>query len=379
MQCCFCTVLYCTGTGDDAAVYGSGLHGFADGALDVAQFGSVFGLCVSKNRKSGKEILLCADAKNHRIRCIDLWDGTVSTYAGSDVSAVTDGPRLTATFRSPRSICANPIRDGAYYIGDDCCVRDCDDETVSLVAGCTSGYVDGIGAAASFRSALSIICTSDDKTLFVSDTSNRRIRSIDCETKRVKAVCAMPASDVRCTPYQICFDDWVDPDAYPQACITGKGYDAKGAQYGADPAGGYGFSGRLQSQPLRFVCNEHGGFTKPINPMWLEITRKHGAAGSTHVDYGQPKPHQSYNADDAAAADDADPYKPFKLKTYVPEITNAEMSGERRKRAIQKLNAIPISEYQKLFIALRKQAYANIRAGYEYVRICDLSSLFVLT
>ncbi len=43
---------------------------------------------------------MCADESNHRIRCIDLSDGLVSTYVGSGPGDFKNGARLESSLNN---------------------------------------------------------------------------------------------------------------------------------------------------------------------------------------------------------------------------------------------------------------------------------------
>ena len=57
---------------------------------------------------------------------------------------------------------------------------------VTSLAGSTSGYLDGVGSNAKFSYLQDITCfssgTNGPVTLFLADTSNKRIRSVDATT-----------------------------------------------------------------------------------------------------------------------------------------------------------------------------------------------------
>ncbi len=211
----------------DAVSFGSGKPGFADGEPDAAQFHAPYSLCLLvdpsdaddgdvRGDRTGTEWLLCADAYNNRIRRIDITTtGLVSTYVGSGVVGSQCGQRQESTLFQPYSLCADPIRAGGFYLGDVQTVRYCDGETVSFVAGGESGYADGVGGAAQFACVDHLLCSVDGKTLFVSDTQNRRLRAVNPKTQSVTTVCGDGETETRdgvgldaslARPFQLCFD-----------------------------------------------------------------------------------------------------------------------------------------------------------------------------
>ncbi len=165
---------------------GAGTVGSSDGAHDTAQFSYPSGLCLL----SDLNLLLCVDTNNFRIRRIDLSDGSVSTSAGSGQRGFINGSCQTAAFYYPYSICPHPLKSGCFWIGDICSVRYCDGQSVSAVAGGERrGYADGVGEAAKFFVVAGLICTANAKTLYVSDSNNSRIRTIEVSTGSVRSVC----------------------------------------------------------------------------------------------------------------------------------------------------------------------------------------------
>ncbi len=173
------------------------------------------------------EVLICADQDNHRIRCIDLNDGLVSTYVGSGETALLNGRRLETNLRSPYAACPDPIKPNCCFIGDVSSIRYCDGETVSLIAGRTSeGYKDGVGGDVMLWFVYGLLCTRDGQTLYFSDGGNNRLRCVDLKTRTVTTVCGDGKNDRRdgvgvnasfSSPSQICFDR--SPTTKPESVI----------------------------------------------------------------------------------------------------------------------------------------------------------------
>ncbi len=218
-------------------ICGQNTSGFADGAYDRAQFYNPSGLCLCTSHDDGgsdtttsegrgrnhvqktrSRTLLCLDYDNNRVRRIALSDGSVSTLAGSGVAGFENGDALNgAVFTRMSSICVDPINPGCFFIGDASSVRYCDGKTISLlVAGCAeTGYVDGVGSAAQFSDVGGLLCGSDGQTLYVSDTDNLRLRTVDLKSRIVKTVCGDGEYSDRDgygvdasikSPYGMCFD-----------------------------------------------------------------------------------------------------------------------------------------------------------------------------
>ncbi len=159
--------------------FGSGIPGCMDGLHSEARFYGPTGLCLSLDGES----LLCSDQLNHRIRRIDLSDGSVMTYVGSGQTDFKTGARLESSLHHPVSVCAHPLRPNCYFIGDMSSIRYCDGETVSLIAGGKSdGYKDGVGGDAMMQGVDALLCTCDGQTLYFSDCGNNRLCCVDQNT-----------------------------------------------------------------------------------------------------------------------------------------------------------------------------------------------------
>lgn len=154
---------------------GSGVAGFADGVGTKASFNQPCGV-VADN--SGN--LYVADNVNHRIRKIITSSGLVSTFAGSGSVAFSDGIGAAASFYHPFAIVIDI--SGNMFVADSYnhCIRKITISSglVSTVAGSRSaGFVDGVGAAASFNYPQGIT-VDDSGNLYVADSSNNCIRKI---------------------------------------------------------------------------------------------------------------------------------------------------------------------------------------------------------
>jgi sugar lactone lactonase YvrE len=139
------------------------ITGSADGAGAAATFNEPYGLA---QRSDGK--LVVADALNHKIRLVSL-DGTVTTLAGS-TSGYADGAGAAAKFNEPRGVtkAGNDIyitEVGGYR------VRKLSGDTVSTLAGDgTPGYKDDDNkGVAQFYGLEGIATNGDGSRIFVSD------------------------------------------------------------------------------------------------------------------------------------------------------------------------------------------------------------------
>jgi sugar lactone lactonase YvrE len=125
--------------------------------------------------------LFVADTGNSTIRKIDIASGLVSTLTGSEgVPGSTDGTGTAALFQAPCGI----TTDGTnLYVADtgNNTIRKVVISTgvVTTLAGSAGvhGSTDGTGTAATFDTPFGIV--TDGPSLFVADTGNNTIRSVD--------------------------------------------------------------------------------------------------------------------------------------------------------------------------------------------------------
>ena len=87
---------------------GNGTSGMADGNLATARFSYPADVVWTPDNR-----LYIADTGNHRIRCVDLDSGLVTTLAGS-AQGLSDGAGSAARFSSPESITYDPVGDFLY-------------------------------------------------------------------------------------------------------------------------------------------------------------------------------------------------------------------------------------------------------------------------
>ncbi len=104
-------VLLCEADGEVVETIGSGLRGYADGALQQAAFDDPQGCCWYRGA------LYVADARNHAIRRVDFFREEVTTVAGNGVLGLTppEGrcPATDVALRSPWDLC---LVDSAIYV-----------------------------------------------------------------------------------------------------------------------------------------------------------------------------------------------------------------------------------------------------------------------
>lgn len=151
---------------------GSGVAGFNDATGTAAQFNLPTGLTVDS---SG--VVYLVEANNNRIRKITT-GGAVSTFAGMGASGTLDGTGTSAMFNIPTGITVDS--SGTLYVADmmnNRIRKITSGAVVTTLAGSTSGFADGTGAAALFNMPSEITVASNG-TIYVSDQSNHKIRAI---------------------------------------------------------------------------------------------------------------------------------------------------------------------------------------------------------
>ena len=154
-----------------STIAGSGTAGYLDAQGTAARFNYPQSITVDN---SGN--LYLADLSNNRIRKIDT-SGNVTTIAGSGSVGYTDGQGTNATFNNVRAITIDS--SGNLYVADLHKIRKIDTSgNVTTIAGSTSGFADGQGAAAKFSQSEGI-AVDNSGNLYIADSGNTRIRKID--------------------------------------------------------------------------------------------------------------------------------------------------------------------------------------------------------
>jgi DNA-binding beta-propeller fold protein YncE len=158
---------------------GDGIEGVADGPLAEAQLAQPSGLAYD-----GDSGLFLADTESSSVRRIELSGrGAVRTIAGGGIDLFTfgdqDGVGETARLQHPQAVA---FADGVLYVADtyNNKIKRVDPATgeVTTLAGDTRGWRDGTGPL--FYEPGGIDAAGD--TLFVADTNNHVIRTLDIAT-----------------------------------------------------------------------------------------------------------------------------------------------------------------------------------------------------
>ena len=154
-------------------VAGDATAGFVDGKGFLARFNTPSG--VAADASGGAYV---ADRGNHRIRAIKS-DGTVSTFAGSGSATFQDGTGAAASFYYPEGI---TFHAGTVFVADTYNHRirtiDSQAKVLNLAGSGGATWKDGKGAAASFYYPRGL--DADNKgNLYVADSTNHRIRRIE--------------------------------------------------------------------------------------------------------------------------------------------------------------------------------------------------------
>jgi YVTN family beta-propeller protein len=174
--------------GKVSQVIGAGEIGLKDGPFAEARFHQPQGLVLSADGKT----LYIADTENHALRAADLEKHTVLTIAGTGSQAhmfPDDSPAKTTALSSPWDL----TRIGSkLYIAmagmHQIWVMDLDRQTIALFAGAgREGNRDAGNAAAWFAQPSGL--ASDGSHLYVADSEASSIRSVDLapagSTKRI--------------------------------------------------------------------------------------------------------------------------------------------------------------------------------------------------
>ena len=171
-------------------IAGSGTWGFADGPLLEAQFAFPDNAETSQPQPSSAieidedGVIYVSDTFNHRIRKVDLLTGQVTTLAGTgDIGFSGDGgPAIEALFDRPHDIELGP--DGRLYVADTGNHRiraiDLEDGTIETVVG-TGDAGDAENRTPALEAPINQpygLEFADDGALWIADTFNSKVRRV---------------------------------------------------------------------------------------------------------------------------------------------------------------------------------------------------------
>lgn len=171
-------------TGEIETIAGSPSNtGATDDSGDNSRFSTPGGITIEGNT------LYIADTFNHIIRRVDVETGAVTTIAGkAGVPGATDSSESSAVFNSPTDVIADESGEYVYIVDtDNHIIRSMNLSTgeVRTFAGypAESGSVDDVGTGARFKSPKRGVRINGK--LYIADTGNHVIRVIDILTKQV--------------------------------------------------------------------------------------------------------------------------------------------------------------------------------------------------
>jgi DNA-binding beta-propeller fold protein YncE len=161
---------------------GSGAFGGDGGPAAQAGLVEPNGLALSPDQTR----LFIADVAGHRVRVVDLRDGTIETFAGTGEARHDGdgGPAAAACVFGARAVAFAP--DGSLYLMErqGSCIRRIQDGVIETVAGTGArGYAgDGGDARLAVFDAPKEMAVDPDGNIYVVDTENHAIRRIDAQT-----------------------------------------------------------------------------------------------------------------------------------------------------------------------------------------------------
>jgi len=164
--------------GQTTLIAGSGAAGYADGTGSAAKFNKPFGLTID----DVGEYLYVADTNNHRIRRIKISTGAVTTLAGSGNAGYWDAIGTDAVFSYPEYV--KWAGDDNLYVTEvgSHRIRLVDTQTAvtKLIAGSGErGFKNGSATQAEFNNLKGLAVDLVEKKLYVADSWNDLIRSVD--------------------------------------------------------------------------------------------------------------------------------------------------------------------------------------------------------
>ncbi|MFA6042548.1 MAG: IPT/TIG domain-containing protein [Patescibacteria group bacterium] len=160
--------------GQTALLAGSGVAGFKDGTGAAAQFNIPTRIALSPDGAT----LYVAEQGNHRVRAVAVATGVVSTLAGAR-QGFAEGIGAVASFSVPVGIAVGPSGE-VYVTADRIMVIQPKTRLVTLVSGSgIRGLRNGVRLGTRFNSLAGIAVSPDGKKLYVADSWNDLIRTVD--------------------------------------------------------------------------------------------------------------------------------------------------------------------------------------------------------
>jgi len=146
--------------------------GYADGSGTTALFNNTIGITNDGTN------LYVTDMSNHKIRKVDATNGWVTTLAGGASAGYADGIGTAVRFNNPVGITTDNINLYVTEAGNNRIrkIVIANGQVTTLAGGAKAGYADGSGAAALFNQPQGI--TIDGPNLYVADFGNNLIRKI---------------------------------------------------------------------------------------------------------------------------------------------------------------------------------------------------------
>jgi DNA-binding beta-propeller fold protein YncE len=150
--------------------------GSADGTGTSATFNNPSGIVIDSTNTN----LYVADTDNHLIRKVVISTGQVTTFAGTGSGGFSDGIGTAAQFYNPRAIVIDRLGQN-LYVADNTKIRKIVISTARVTSVTTAtavGLDDGVSTAARFYYPTGLSIDVTGNILYVSDTSNSRIRKV---------------------------------------------------------------------------------------------------------------------------------------------------------------------------------------------------------
>jgi len=218
-------------TGHIVVVAGSGVQGFGGdgGPASAALLDSPQGLAVDAHNN-----LYIADTHNHRIREVDLSNGTITTIAGNSSSGSDGDAGLAsaATLDSPTALALDSKAN--LYLAD---IRSHRIRKISFGTGVITTVAgngiqsfdgDGANATAALIDSPAGIAVDSSGNLYISDSHNQRVRRIDAASGTITTVAGTGVAGFS--------GDSGSPAAAALALPQGLSIDQQGIVYLADSA-----------------------------------------------------------------------------------------------------------------------------------------------